>query len=245
MIREQIEVLEEWYRWGEEWNIVLRVFGRTWKRSRVLEIGCGLGRIAFPLRFTLLEGAYEGFDICEYKIQFLQERFQKAFPNFRFSFANVKNTAYNPSGSSDSSEFTFPYEDSSFDTVYAASVFTHLLPAGCRQYFRETARVLRPDGRAVFSFFLLDFYVPGRPRPLGFAKHYFDFTHRIPGDWSDQFAIANPENPEETIAYNLRLIREFADEAGLVLDGEPLPGLWSGADGPSIGAQDLLILRRA
>jgi hypothetical protein len=64
MRQEGVVVLEDWFRWAEEWSMVLRMFGGVGMNSAVLEIGCGLGRIAFPLRYVLLKGWYEGFEIC-------------------------------------------------------------------------------------------------------------------------------------------------------------------------------------
>ena len=72
MRTEGIDVLEEWFRWGEEWSVMLRAFGGVRATSDVLEIGCGLGRIAFPLRYVLRDGTYRGFDISMQKIDFLQ-----------------------------------------------------------------------------------------------------------------------------------------------------------------------------
>src|SRR5688572_14843065 len=72
MSQEGIVVLEDWFRWAEEWSMILRIFGRVSMSSTVLEIGCGLGRIAFPLRYVLLKGGYEGFEICREKIVYLQ-----------------------------------------------------------------------------------------------------------------------------------------------------------------------------
>jgi len=99
MRTEGIEVLEEWFRWAEEWSMLLRVFGRIRRDSAVLEIGCGLGRVAFPLRYVLgPEGTYDGFEIVRQKVDFLQRAFTPAHPNFRFAWADVHNTHYNPSG---------------------------------------------------------------------------------------------------------------------------------------------------
>ncbi len=49
MHTEGITVIEEWFRWAEEWSCLLRMYGGLAKQSRVLEISCGLGRTAFPL----------------------------------------------------------------------------------------------------------------------------------------------------------------------------------------------------
>ncbi len=52
MRTEGITILEEWLRWGKEWSVLLRVYGHLQSDAHVMEIGCGLGRIAFPLRYA-------------------------------------------------------------------------------------------------------------------------------------------------------------------------------------------------
>ncbi|WP_243745710.1 class I SAM-dependent methyltransferase [Segetibacter sp. 3557_3] len=243
MREEGITVLEEWFRWAEEWSFLLRIYGGITKRSHVLEIGCGLGRTAFPLRFILSEGAYNGFEICKYKIDFLQKTFHKAHPRFNFVWANIHNTYYNPQGNIQASNYKFPYVDNSFDVVYAASVFTHMLPDIAENYFKETARVLKPNGRAVFSFFILDFYQPKKERSSGFARSGFNFDHPY-GSFGSEFSIANPDNPEEMTAYKKSLIQKYAAAAGLALVQEPVPGFWSDSSATWVGAQDIVVLKK-
>jgi SAM-dependent methyltransferase len=245
MRTEGIDVLEEWFRWAEEWSCVLRIYGGLRSHSNVLEIGCGLGRTAFPLRYALIGGGtYDGFEIASEKVEFLRRTFEPAYPNFRFQRADVYNTYYNPSGSIAADGYIFPYPDACFDVVYAASVFTHMLPANVAAYLRQSARVLRPTGRCVFSFFLLDHYRRGRPRPLGFARSGFSFDHQLPGHDSD-FAIGVPENPEEMCAYRLSLVERLAAEAGLRFAQPALPGMWSGAFDSWVGSQDIIVLEPA
>jgi SAM-dependent methyltransferase len=245
MRREGIDVLEEWFRWGKEWSMLLRVYGLITNHSAVLEIGCGLGRIAFPLRYVLSSaGTYDGFEICKYKVDFLHEKFHPAYPHFRFVWANVHNTYYNPNGVVAPREYSFPHSDNSFDVVFAASVFTHMIPENTAHYFKEAARVLKPGGRALFSCFLLDNYKPGRPRPLGFGRAAFNFDHPY-ASYGDSFATVVPQNPEQMTAYRLALLERFAADAGLQFVMPPLPGLWSGSSDHWIGAQDLLVLSKA
>jgi SAM-dependent methyltransferase len=92
METEGITTLEEWFRWAEEWVMTLKFYGEMTKSSRVLEVGCGLGRVAYPLRHQLLTGSYDGFDICAFKIDFLQSTFSPRYPNFRFAHADIHNT---------------------------------------------------------------------------------------------------------------------------------------------------------
>jgi len=64
MRTEGIDVLEDWLYWAHQWSMLLRIYGRLTWTSRVLEIGCGLGRTAYSLRAVLsLEGSYVGFDV--------------------------------------------------------------------------------------------------------------------------------------------------------------------------------------
>jgi SAM-dependent methyltransferase len=243
MALEGIDVLEEWFRWGEEWSVLLRAFAGLGRASAVLEIGCGLGRVAFPLRYVLDEtGSYDGFEIVKRKVDFLESTFTRAHPNFRFVWANVRNTHYNPEGEAEAAEYRFPYADKSFDVVFAASVFTHMAPVNAAQYLAESARVLRPGGHCLFSFFLLDNYRPASQRPGAFARTDFDFG-REHGE-ADGFATAFPDDPERMTAYRLSLVKRLAREAGLRLARKPLPGYWSGAAANWVGAQDLVVLER-
>jgi SAM-dependent methyltransferase len=243
MASEGIGVLEEWFRWGEEWSMLLRVYGNLGFSSRVLEIGCGQGRVAFALRYIIGGGPYIGFDIDRDKIEFLQRTFHPAHANFAFYWADVRNSFYNPSGRLAASGYRFPVPDQSQDLVFAASVFTHMVPENTAHYFEESARVLGPGGRCVFSFFLLDNYVPSRPRRQGFNNPRFEFNHEYGGHRQD-FATVEPSDPERMTAYRRSLIERLAREAGLRLVQEPLPGYWSGAFDHWIGAQDVVVLER-
>src|SRR5262249_23674748 len=133
-------ILEEWFRWAEEWSVLLRVYAGLGSTSSVLDIGCGLGRIAFPLRYVLNGAPYLGFDVNHEYVAFLQERFTRAYPNFRFVWADIKSSSYNSGGTVDGSKYRFPCDDASRDVAFAASIFTHMTPESTRNYFRETAR---------------------------------------------------------------------------------------------------------
>lgn len=244
MAEEGISVLEEWFRWAEEWSVLLRAWGRLGRESRVFEIGCGQGRVAFPLRYVLSPvGRYTGFDIDRAKIQRLEQTFTPAHPNFRFHHADVRNTFYNPSGTIEPSRYVFPVEDGSQDLTCAASVFTHMVPANAARYFAETARALRPGGRAIFSFFLLDHYARDAARPHPFDSPNFSFDHTLPG-LEGRFGTVHADNPEQMTAYARPLVEELARSAGLVPVGDPLPGLWSGGSPWWVTAQDIVILTR-
>lgn len=244
MRSEGISNLEEWFRWAEEWKMYLCVYGNLESGSDVLEMGCGLGRIAYPLRFILRDGGtYTGFDIVKYKIDFLSEKYKSKLPNYTFVWADVFNSEYNQNGEIKPTDFSFPSQDACFDVVYAASVFTHMVPATTAWYLQEAARVLRPGGRCVFSFFLLDYYVQGQKRPLGFAKDYFNFDHQYES-YGENFRTVSAEVPDRMTAYRRSFVEKLAADAGLVLIAEPVKGIWSGSSASQISAQDLMIFEK-
>jgi SAM-dependent methyltransferase len=212
--------------------------------ARCLKSAAASGRNAFSLRYLLpAGGSYDGFESCDYKIDFLNRFFHPAHPNFCFRWADIHNTFYDPSGRVSAAAYRFPAEHASMDLVFATSVFTHMLPANVAHYFREVARILRPDGRGIFSFFLLDHDRSNQLRPLHFSRPDFNFDHSY-GEYGGDFAIAAPNNPEFMTAYSLNLIRQMATAAGLVFALAPVPGLWSGSVAVSIGAQDLIVLQK-
>src|SRR5215469_3416700 len=106
--------------------------------DRVLDVGCGIGRMAVPLtKFLDERGSYEGFDIVPDGITWCQSQITPRFPRFRFTLADIYNGLYNPGGGYRAGDYVFPYPDASFDFVFLFSVFTHMLPADMENYLRQ------------------------------------------------------------------------------------------------------------
>lgn len=184
----------------------------------VLDIGSGCGRVAQPLAQYLTTGRYQGFDIVRPMVDWCQQNISARHPNFKFQHISLKNTLYSGSGS-DASTFIFPYLDNSFDVAFATSVFTHLVPKSAAQYAEQVARVLKADGRAFLTFYIVsEEYFARLAR-----KEKFDcsFTHR-----RDRHALTDPANPESVIAYEPDYARELLGAAGLKIDGFSV-GSWN------------------
>lgn len=122
----------------------------------VLDIGCGIGIMASRLARYLTTGRCEGFDIVKAGTDWAGANISSKYPNFRFTHADVYNRHYNPKSQVNGEAFAFPYGGGQFDFAFAKSVFTHMTPAAVQQYLRQTARVVKPGGTAVFTAFLIN-----------------------------------------------------------------------------------------
>lgn len=211
---------------------------------RVLDVGCGIGRIARPLAAYLnAQGSYEGIDIVQTGIDWCRANITPLRPNFRFHLADVWNEFYNPAGRHRARAYRFPFPSRSFDFALMTSVFTHMLPADLENYLSEVARVLKPGGRCLITFFLhsattaerirdggcafkLPYRVGRPPRPIGCDPEY--------GDCSTE----TETEPERVVAYEERWVFDQFALRGLSLDQPPTYGHWSGRAGPSF--QDIL-----
>ena len=204
--------------------------------ARVLDVGCGIGRMAMPLVDYLGEGSYAGFDIGREMVRWCRRNITALRPDFEFTWAPVYNGKYNPFGRLTGTEFRFPYEDSSFDFAFATSVFTHLLREEVRHYLHEIARVLRPGGTCLLTFFLL---TPDAEREIAAGRAMLPFAHPIDGG----LAISRRE-PEAAVAYPVTDLRELLTEAGLRVREPIHHGLWSHTpDGLTL--QDIVVAERA
>lgn len=142
--------------------------------GRILDVGCGWGRLAFALRDEMGPGVeYEGFDPHTKHVQFAQKSLGMAHPRFGVHIADIANEIYNPGGSLVPIRFRFPYSDDRFDAVVAHALFRYLQPEAFEHYVAEIARVLRPGGRFLASFYLLNEdstkRLPSLKEPLCFA----------------------------------------------------------------------------
>jgi SAM-dependent methyltransferase len=202
--------------------------------DRVLDVGCGIGRMARPLtRVIAPPGSYDGFDVHREAIGWCRRRYRR-FGHFRFQVADLFNARYNAAGRDRAAEYRFPYEDGSFDFVFATSVLTHLLPEEAEHYVAEMARVLRPEGRLFVTAFLLD----DTSRALIAAgRSGLPFL-----DPSEPVAIVDESCPEEAVAFASDWLFEVLRRHGLVLTGLH-PGSWCGRE-EHVSFQDLVIAEK-
>jgi SAM-dependent methyltransferase len=138
------------------WLAALLVRNGLQPQHRVLDIGCGIGRVALALTPILsAEGSYDGFDADRRAVRWCADHFTPRHPRFRFTHADVAAGQYNR-GVARPTAYPFPWPDATFDFAFATSVFTHLEMESARHYFAEAQRVLRPGGILCATVFVLD-----------------------------------------------------------------------------------------
>ncbi len=145
--------------------------------SAFLDIGSGIGRVAIPLTEYLDEnGRYEGFDVVKMGVDWCKKKITAKHPNFNFQYIPLMNDLYRSKGM-DATNFKFPYPDNSFDCCIANSVFTHMLPEEVDNYMGEIARVLKPNGKALLTYFIIDDLAEANMNKHDGFKFPFDKGH--------------------------------------------------------------------
>jgi SAM-dependent methyltransferase len=201
---------------------------------RVLDVGSGAGRMAIPLtKYLNDEGSYEGFDVIPHNVYWCQRKITPKHPNFRFHIADIYNKTYNQEGEYRASTYRFPYEDGSFDFVFLTSVFTHLLPLDLEQYLSEIARALKPNGKCLITYFLLN--RESLANIEASKQSTIAFHYRF-----ENYRIKNKDIPEEAIAYDEEFIRELYRKYRLRIVEPVHYGAWCGRE-KHLSFQDIII----
>jgi ubiquinone/menaquinone biosynthesis C-methylase UbiE len=99
------------------------------QRERILDFGCGAGRIIRRFKEQAAEREIWGVDINDRHIRWCRENL---CPPFKF----LTTTTFPH----------LPFEDSSFDVIYAGSVFTHIADL-TEAWLMELRRILKREGR--------------------------------------------------------------------------------------------------
>ena len=141
--------------------------GRVPATGRVLDLGCGIGRMTAPLAAHFAEVV--GVDVAEVMIEDARKR-----------HTDITNLSFEVNDGSSLSAF----EDNSFDLILSYSVLPHLPFGVCEKYFKEVNRILKPGG-----WFRYQFWV-GPSRPMAdndtlnirvYSETQFNALHEVSG----------------------------------------------------------------
>lgn len=220
----------------------------------VLDIGCGLGRLAIPLaHYQGDQGKYLGLDPHQGAIDWCRREITSRYPAFRFEAIDIQHPIYNPTGALCGADVTLPVADATIDRVCLISVLTHLPPDEVERMLRETARVLRPGGLALVTVFSLTVtamasMAAGRAHMTLHTPDGKPAVASAPGDSPEvlsipRMAFLNTESPMEGVGYRSDYLAQAVASAGLEQLDKSQEGRWSGGteQGPF---QDMLILKK-
>jgi SAM-dependent methyltransferase len=209
----------------------------------VLEIGCGIGKVAIPLARMLAPNArYYGVDVIRDSIEWCQNKITARYPNVEFIHVDAESAMYNPKGVSQPTETRLAIPDGSIDRVILYSVFTHLFEPDIRNYLSEFRRLLKPTGAVLATWFVIDdaalAAIRNKPSPLG---SFILFPYRI----SMGCYVNDIYHPQGAVGYTMSCIEEMVVDTGLHISDFRW-GYWSGSRESEGGSgQDTMVFKLA
>ncbi len=207
--------------------------------SHILDIGCGAGLLSVPILNHLdSSGYYEGMDIIQESVAWCQKNISSKHNNAKFIHQNIFNASYNPRGIDYGGSYHFPYPDATYDVVIMKSVATHLRPEELINYLNEIARILKIGGKLIVTYFVLD---DDTITLVDQGRTTYNFKYQY-----QDCLVTNPSMPEDAIAYRIERLKQYYQNAGLVIDSISYGG-WSSRPNPdqSTTGQDLVIAYKA
>lgn len=211
---------------------------------QILDIGCGTGLLAIASKpFVMNSGKYTGIDVMKDDIDYCNNHY------IEDCFEFLHHDVFNPTYSKNQNQKHIPWniKSSSQDLVTALSVWTHLDEKDAMYYFREIARVLKPEGRAIITFFELDNEykksVADRENKRSIfhntnqTRWVFDTNAYNSEDWMTTKWV---KEPEDAIGVTTNGINRLLDESGLKVLHK-YPGTWRENNG--LYFQDVMILQ--
>jgi SAM-dependent methyltransferase len=185
--------------------------------SRVMDFGCGLGRMAIPFSaFLEGRGAYVGLDTDGTVIERDKAMFAGR-PRIAFRHVDIFNKHYNPAGKPAAEVLAAERFEAPFDLAFLFSVFTHILPEDLDAVIGFLAANLGPKGEIFSTWFLTDAATQGAI-DAGTASRRFATPYGTA-------RIDRPANPEAAVAYPVEEALAAFRRAGFT-DVRPHFGKW-------------------
>jgi len=222
---------------GNEFLQYFRDLGKLKPTDKVLDVGCGIGRMSVPLtKYLSQSGGYYGFDIVSMGIDWCKENISSEFPNFHYEHADIYNKMYNSGGTEKSSEYRFNYDDNMFDFVFLTSVFTHMYTSDVENYLKEITRVLKVGGRCLITFFLLN---EESEKLINSRQSSQNLIYKL-----DNYSFTkSKEVPENAIGFSEDFIRELFVKNSLRIIEPIYYGSWRGRKS-YLSYQDIIVAQK-
>lgn len=170
---------------------------------RVLDFGCGCGRIArqMLLQREIVPERFLGIDLYQPSIEWCQGNLTR--PGFEFRHLNAHNIGLNPYGV----RHAYIGTDEQFTLINAHSVFTHIVEPDLEFYFEQCVRALSHDGILRTTWFLFD-------------KINFPMMQEF-----QNCLYINPDDPTNAAIYDVEFVRQLFARHGLTITAAHPPGI--------------------
>lgn len=143
--------------------------------SRIVDVGCGLGRLATGMLAQFGEDVhYLGIEPNLPFYQWCRAHIQEAHPSYQFVHLDVVSELYNPEGTVDGDALRLPLDDASVDIAYVWGVFTNIIAEHVETYVPEFARVVRAGGTVFLTAYVEDDCPRMSENPAGYVP--FDYV---------------------------------------------------------------------
>jgi SAM-dependent methyltransferase len=214
---------------GERNVTLCRELGGLEPDDFVLDLSCGVGRTAAALtQYISAAGRYTGLDIVPFAIDWCNENIAPRHRNFSFVREDPEN-GHQP-------DKLFPFDDGRFTFALAGSLFTRILPPKTQRYIAEASSLLKPGGRFLSTWFLLD---DAAEAGMAAGRSQISFPHVFA-----EHAQRSLYPAEQAVAYRRGQVEQMLSEASFAID-RVHRGKWSGAQTEIDFIQDVIIARRA
>jgi ubiquinone/menaquinone biosynthesis C-methylase UbiE len=190
--------------WGRK-ELALLVANGLPPDGTLVDLGCGIGRLAVHAVPYLAGGHYVGTDVSAQLLDRAQKRLSVVVPDPPAGVTWIKQAG---------TRFAVP--DESVDMFCAFSVFTHIEHEDTFNFLKDARRAVRPGGRFVFSCLPLDL---SAARVIFSRSIAMDFAAR----WATVRNVVTSVDMMERLSHmaGWEVVRWYrGDEPNVPLDGE-------------------------
>ena len=136
----------------------------------------------------------------------------------------MQDQLHNSSGTLNVQDVRLPATDNSVDKIFMWSVFTHMSEETIKHYLGEFKRILKDDGLAFASCFIVNDKVREAASLVNLTPYDLKFEHL----YGDGCYINNLDYPMGAVAFTESKVDQMLESSGMVRKSEFFRGAWSG-----------------